>query len=180
MATFKAVVEKHHKKTDGTFNVKIRVTHKRVVKYMATSLFVTKEEVTKSTKIKNQAVLDVLEETVRKYRNACNALGERLDAMTADQVVDYLKRVGKGDVFRLDFIKFGEEVVASLKKNGRPGTASCYGITLNALKRFTGRESLDISEITVSFLEGFIDWINEQPPPAKPEKGRPCSITLHV
>jgi integrase len=171
MATFKAVVEKHHKKMDGTYNVKIRVTHKRVVKYMATQLFVAKEEVTKSMKIKNQPVLDVLEETVRKYRNACNALGERLEAMTTEQIVDHLKRLREESAFRLDFIKFGEEVIASLEKSGRKGTAGCHGTMLGALKRFTGRESLDISEITVTFLDGFVDWINGQPSLQNRERG---------
>jgi cell fate (sporulation/competence/biofilm development) regulator YlbF (YheA/YmcA/DUF963 family) len=48
---------------------------------MATRLFVTGDDATKSMKIKNQAVLDMLDEKVRKYRTACNALGERLDDM---------------------------------------------------------------------------------------------------
>jgi hypothetical protein len=171
MATFKAVVEKHHKKTDGTYNVKIRVTHKRVVKYMATQVFVTKDEVTKSMKIKNRAVPDVLEETVRKYRNACNALGDKLETMTADRIVEHLRKSDDERVFRMDFIKFGEETIALLEKNGRKGTAGCYGIALNALKRFTGRESLDISEITVTFLDGFVDWVNGRPPLRNREKG---------
>jgi integrase len=83
--------------------------------------------------------------------------------MTADQVVDYVKKLSDGCVFRLDFLKYGEEVIGSMKKNGRTGTAGNYAITLNAIRRFTGRESLDISEITVAFLEDFVAWIKEHP-----------------
>jgi integrase len=171
MATFKAVVQKHHKKEDGTYNVKIRVTHRRVVKYMATRLFVTKEDITKSMKIKNQAVLDMLDETVRKYRTACNALGERLDDMTAEQVVEYVKKPEGEPVFRLDFMAFGGEVIESMKKAGRTGSANNYAITLNAVRRFTGRETLDISEVTVTFLEDFTAWIGDNPFNTNRERG---------
>jgi hypothetical protein len=38
MATFKAVVMAHHKKEDGTYNVKIRVAHNRVTRYIKTNI----------------------------------------------------------------------------------------------------------------------------------------------
>ena len=50
--TFKAVIT--NKKKDGTYNVKIRVTHNRVNKYIQTIYFVTKDELTSPLKIKDQ------------------------------------------------------------------------------------------------------------------------------
>lgn len=45
MATFKVVVLPHHKKEDGTYNVKIRVTQARKSKYIKTSQFVSAQDI---------------------------------------------------------------------------------------------------------------------------------------
>ena len=56
MAVIKAVVYKHHKKEDGTFNVKIRVMHKREKTYIATPFFVTKSELNRKYEIVDNLV----------------------------------------------------------------------------------------------------------------------------
>lgn len=53
MATLKYEVLKHNMRKDKTWNVVIRVTHKRVMKYIPTTVFVTRDELTSSFKIKN-------------------------------------------------------------------------------------------------------------------------------
>ena len=57
MVTFKAEVYAHQRKKDGTYNIKIRVTHHQKKRYLSTSWFVTKEDLTRSMKIKNQKYL---------------------------------------------------------------------------------------------------------------------------
>jgi integrase len=171
MATFKAVVLRHHKKEDGTYNIKIRVTHNRAVRYLPTRMFLTRHEITGKMKIKDQSVIDALDQTVKKYRDACNALGDKLDDMNVDQVVTHIKLPSGGKDFHLDFIAFGRETVTTLREEGREGTARCYEITLNALIRFTGTERLDIAEITTTFLKKFVNWINERPSPSSRPKG---------
>lgn len=52
MATFKAEVYAHQKKEDGTYNIKIRVTHNKKKKYLATVWYVTQKDLTRSLKIK--------------------------------------------------------------------------------------------------------------------------------
>lgn len=42
MATFKYMVRKDKMRSDGTWNVVIRMTHERAVKYLPTSMYVTK------------------------------------------------------------------------------------------------------------------------------------------
>ena len=54
MATFKYEIFKDRKRIDGTYNVKIRVTHNRKLKRIPTSIYVTKEDITKEFKIKSQ------------------------------------------------------------------------------------------------------------------------------
>jgi hypothetical protein len=60
MDTFKAEEYAHHAKNDITYNVKIRVTHKSKKKYPATNIYLTKDDITHSMKIKNRQVLDAV------------------------------------------------------------------------------------------------------------------------
>ena len=48
MATIKYEVLRHNMRKDKTWNVVIRVTHKRVMKYIPTTVFVTRDELTSS------------------------------------------------------------------------------------------------------------------------------------
>lgn len=52
MATFKSLIQKHHKKADGTWNVKIRVTHNRQIKYLATPIYAKADDITRTFKLK--------------------------------------------------------------------------------------------------------------------------------
>ena len=50
MATFKALILSDKQKTDGTYNVKIRVIHNRKIKYISTPFYVGGKEVVKRKK----------------------------------------------------------------------------------------------------------------------------------
>ena len=58
MLTIAPVVLSHHRRKDGTYNVKIRVTWKGVNKYIATNLWCSKDDLTRSLKIKTPAIVD--------------------------------------------------------------------------------------------------------------------------
>ncbi|MDR1199858.1 MAG: transposase, partial [Prevotellaceae bacterium] len=75
MATFKTEVHLHRKKKDGTYNIKIRITHKQKKKYLSTPFFVSEKEVTRTGKIKNQHYLDACEDEIRRYRKICDSVG---------------------------------------------------------------------------------------------------------
>ena len=68
MATFKAEVRQDHLREDGTYPIRIRITHNRKVKRIPTSLYVDKKDVTKAGKIKNAAIVDKLEDIIKIYR----------------------------------------------------------------------------------------------------------------
>ena len=57
MIKIKAEVLKGKQKSDGTYNVKIRMTYKREVKRLPTSIYVRKEDLTKAFKIKNPTLV---------------------------------------------------------------------------------------------------------------------------
>lgn len=185
MATFKAEI--NNRRADGTYNVRIRITHNREVRRMSTHIFVTDEDITRSLRIKNQQVLDQCEDLIRKCRKACNAMEFHMTAMPIDALVtQLLEHLRRGDTFRLDFFTFAAEVISGMS----PGTASSYNIALNCLRRYVGAGSLDISEISASFLGEFERFIEAEPSQqggnradasggvAKPKGGRAVSAYL--
>lgn len=171
MATFKAEVYAHQKRADGTYNIKIRVTHKLRKKYLSTQWFVTKEDLTRSLKLKNQRYIDMIEDLLRKYRMICNSVGEGLDNMSVEQVVELITQKEADKSFDLDIVDYTRNFIAKLDKAGRHGTARTYEVAINSLCRFTGRESVGIKEITVRFITDWIEWIAAQPPRKNRKKG---------
>lgn len=171
MATFKAEVYAHQKRADGTYNIKIRVTHKQRKKYLSTPWYVGKEDLTRALKLKNQRYIDMVEDLLRKYRSICNSVGEGLDDMSVEQVVELITRKETDKPFDLDIVDYTRKFVTKLDKAGRGGTARAYEVAINSLCRFVGRESVSIKEITVQFLTDWIAWIAAQPPRKNCKKG---------
>lgn len=161
MATFKAEVYAHQKKADGTYNIKIRVTQNQKKRYLATVYFITKDDLTRSMKIKNQKYIDACDNIIKKYRSICERVGERLRTMNVDQVVDLINN-DKGDSFDLDFVSYGRNIARQLTENGHSGNARTYANAINNLVKFVGRDKISIKEITVAFLKDWVKWIGDQ------------------
>lgn len=180
MATFKAIVEPHYKRADGTYNIRIRVTHNRRCKLISTQYYVTAEDMTRKLKVKNEMFIDATDEIIKRYREACNRVGEHLAEMTVEQVVDIVKEDGKANyVFYLDFIAYGRSVADRLKSTGHAGNASLYTVAINSLIKFTGREEIGVHEITSKFLQSYLEWIQDSPARENRVKGeRAASLYL--
>lgn len=184
MATFKPEVQ--NKRNDGTYNVRIRVTHNRVIRRLSTNIYVTGDDLTRSLKIKNQSVLDQCEPLLKKCRDFCNTLGFELTTMQIDDLVDRIKTHLEGaDVFHLDFIEYAKQKAADMNK----GTGATYLIMLSALQRYIKRDNLDITEISTTFLRGFEKFLEAEPSQQgsnrktektdiKPKSGRAVSAYL--
>ncbi|MDR1716537.1 MAG: site-specific integrase [Prevotella sp.] len=159
MATFKAEVQ--NKRADGTYNVRIRVTHNRQIRRISTNLYVTGEDLTiKSLKIKNIRIIKKCEYLIQECREVCNDQGFELFNIPIDDLVAKLKnRLQGGDKFYLDFIQYTKDKASGMKK----GTGNIYLSMLSSLKRFIKRESLDISEINTNFLREFERYIITEP-----------------
>lgn len=184
MATFKTEIQ--NKRSDGTYNVRIRVIHNRNIRRISTNLYVTADDLTRTLKIKNQAILDRCESLLKKCRDYCNTFGFEITGMDIDDLVDGLKKHLKGgDVFHLDFIDYTKQKAAQMT----PSTGTYYLIMLNALRRFIKRDTLDISEINTVFLQNFEKFIETEPSQQgnnrkvdkkdiKPKRGRAVSAYL--
>lgn len=164
MATFKAEVYAHQKKKDGTYNIKIRVTHNGEKRYLATPYYIYKEDITQKTcKIKNQHYIDLTDELIRKYRLKCDVWGERLKTVNVDKIVEIITSEDPGGRFDLDFIAYARHFVDKLIQENHEGNAKTYKIAINNLVKFVGRESISIHEINSKFVSDWIEWIKKQP-----------------
>lgn len=167
MATFKAIVSSYLK-DDNTRNVLIYVYHKGKKRYPATNYFLSKDDLTKSMRIKNQMYIDALDEILKKCRTRCNDNASRIGDLDVDQVVELVIDIIEGreetnKTFRLNFIEYGKKYIESLEEQNISGNSKVYKVALNNLEKFVGRDSLDINEITTQFVNDWIKWIRERP-----------------
>lgn len=81
------------------WNVLIRFTHERKVRYISTTMYVTQKDLTASFKIKNHQVIDKCEELIREYQKNIAPLNLELNEMDIDSIVDYSYCQIKSGVF---------------------------------------------------------------------------------
>lgn len=156
MITFNYVILKHHKKEDGTWNVKIRVTYQRKPKYLSTSIFVTKDDLnTKQTKITNKAKLKQLDVKIEEYSLIVEDIAIT-STLNTTKVIEFIKKaIDKKENTEVDFIAFANKVIAKRKKEAAPKedkTAAGYQTVINSLQDFFKSDRILITEINYKSL----------------------------
>lgn len=188
MATFKAVVLKQKKKMDGTYNVKIRITHLRKVAYLQTQINITAKDLSKNLEIKNQAILDITKTIIKEYNNQCNN-NRNLDNLSIQEVIKFLGGK-KSDVKtyvsisniitdELCIIDFGNKYVTNLKLKGKKGTSSIYSAAINSLKRFTGEECINVQRVNYNFLTDYSEFLIKEAQEMDENIKVPRSVSLY-
>ena len=158
MATFKSLIQKHHKKANGTWNVKIRVTHNRQIKYLATPIYAKADDITRTFKLKKN-ITDKTDKIIDIYQNICADLGLRLKSMPIEELISELENGSKPKEGNIDFFSFANEFIVAMEQNGQTGTAQNYKCAIKALKRLVKRDTLYISEINNSLLTDFANML---------------------
>lgn len=153
MITFRYKVNPKQKRRDGTMNVKIIVTYKRQRKMLPTSIYCTKEDITKGGKIKNQEYADQVERILREYRTKASTLGLEYREMTLGAIIESLKEKP------IDFFKFADEYIPTIKVEG---TRRLYKVALNRVEDYTGSRVLPFNLITKGFFMGFEKFLTER------------------
>lgn len=161
MPTFKPVVYAHHKRADGSYNIKIRITHKRKSRWLPTNLTAYACDLTRGHKLRNKDLEWRCSELIREMRSALSDLPLfALEDKDVDWVVKHIKDKLSGRAFSLDFFAFVEEFLSSTKK---PATAALYRTALNSFRAYLGRSSLDVNEINRPMLLAFAEWVENSP-----------------
>jgi hypothetical protein len=95
MATIAIKILKHQKKQDETYNVKIRIIHKRQTCYISTHYFVCNDQLSSDLTLKDSSIYKQLHFTLQKYRVAIGRLSNLLDVYSAAEIKDHLIEADK-------------------------------------------------------------------------------------
>jgi len=155
MATVSAVVYDHHKKKDGTYNVKIRIYHKGVRRLIDTSHYVSQRQLDTKFNIKDKFVLNLLDETLLKYRRVIGEITDKLDLFTVDDLRDHLL----GNEKEIDFMEFCDFYIDQLRKENRNGSANNHRTVRNSLVDYFQKESVLIKEINTNMLNRYMLYL---------------------
>lgn len=115
MATIRPMVNPRQQKKDGTWNVKLILTHNVKKAYIETQYFVTIKQLRKDYTIKDQFILNALSPQLYEYRKKIGDLGEKLNFHSAQSLRDLLIQ-GELRAETINFIEFGWSVVKLIEK----------------------------------------------------------------
>jgi len=164
MATVSAKVFKHHKKEDGTYNVKICIHHQNKRKYIDTVHYVVKKQFTPKLKIKDIFIAELLEKQMFEYRKIISELGDLLDQFSVESLKNYLlereaQKKEAEKVIQINFIQFCKDHIAQLRSEGRSGTADNHRSIRNSLIDYFKRETVLIEEINSNMLFAYAKYL---------------------
>jgi integrase len=164
MATVKGVIIKKEKKKDGTWNVKVRVFHKSVLRYIDTEHYVVKSQLRPDgSTIKDPIVIQQVNLTVDEYRIRIGGLGTSLQYMSTDELLHFLKGGAQStDPDGINVIEFGRNYAIQLKAEKRNTKSANIKTVINALVDFFGLTFIPISEITSRKLKEFENFLRKE------------------
>jgi len=166
MITFNYTILKHHKKEDGTWNVKIRVTYSRKSKYLPTNMFVSKDDLnTKKNVITNKTKSKKLNDLIDEYRSIAENIAIT-STLTTERIIELIKKVlDKKEKAEVDFIAFANKVIMKRKKDAAPKedkTAIGYQTVVNSLQDFFKSDRVLITDITARSLKRYEDYLKTE------------------
>lgn len=153
MATLKAVVD--HRKADGTYNVKIRLTHNRKALYIPTELYITERQMTRSKKIKDPNIISATDSLIDEMRRAMASI-PHIEYMECSQLREALRRkMSEGEAFHLDFFEYADSKIAKMGKS----TASVYRSAFKRLREM--RHMLDVNEVNFKMMTAYRSYLED-------------------
>lgn len=149
-------------KADGSRQVQIRITHNRKNKYLPTSIYVLKNDLTRDgRRIKNPLILENVDSRLRAYREAFLKT-QFSEYLNIDQLISLINDIMGNTSFKLNIYRYMEK----LAKNMEPKTAEGYRTAFNAIRRFAG-DHVDINDITSGWVLRFKTFLETEPPVKK-------------
>ena len=155
MATIKEVVLKHHKKEDGTYNIKYRLTHNRKITYINTNYFAAEKQLKKDFTIKDKFLLSVVSTEIAKYRMRLLELDSVLIHIDVKELASRLNQ--KDENSPIDIIAFARQYISELIEQGRKGSAYPILTVTNSLCDYFGNQKVDINRINSIMLPSY-EW----------------------
>lgn len=165
MATVSWVVFKHHKKSDNTYNPKIRISHNRTSSYISTSIYtelVRFKRNSASGTITSEKIKEELDGLVREYRQIINEHQDVVnECETSKDIVAMIER--RKQRKEIDFIEFARMFI---EKTPNEGTKTVKTTGINSLCHFlnhkNSNEKLLIKDLTSRFLREYEAWLRQE------------------
>ena len=162
MPTFKTLILKHQKKDDGTYGVKIRITHKRETRYIPTEFYVNSKQLTRELEVKDLDILRKLEDKINVYWTIIKKTPD-VETLTVDQLLSLFEREKRYTaIVDIDFIAFSRTHIDNLALSGKKKYADSFKTTVNSLIDFFGRETIPITEINASNLTSYVKYLRTE------------------
>lgn len=154
--TFRPVVYAHHKRKDGTYNVKINVYFNGKERRLPTTIYCTKEDLTRTYHLKQGDAYSKATQEILKMQKAVSELSFfEVEGKDVDWLVAKIKAKLSAASFHLDFLQFAEEYISGMK----PATKKAYSSAINALRTYVGGQ-IDINDITKKKMQDFVSWVD--------------------
>ena len=148
MATFKATVK--YQRSDGYYQVYIRVTHNAKIAYMKTDKVVDKKGVTKDKDIKDPFVMQSCGNIIAHYVEMLNK--RDIKSWTVKEVVNFLEK-GTSDVC---FSDYARQYQAKMIQEGHARNARTYELAYQNMELFADTNKVMFSHMTTNFITGWI------------------------
>ena len=148
MATFKATVK--YQRSDGYYQVYIRVTHNAKIAYMKTDKVVDKKGVTKDKDIKDPFVMQTCGNIIAHYVEMLNK--RDIKSWTVKEVVNFLEK-GTSDVC---FSDYARQYQAKMIQEGHARNARTYELAYQNMELYAGTNKVMFSHMTTNFVTGWI------------------------
>ena len=112
-------------------------------------------------KLKNQKYIDLTDDLIRKYRDRCDRVGERLKTMSVEQVVDLITS-DQNERFELDIVAYTWKVIEGLKASGHSGNAASYITAIRSLVKFVMHSTKRDNKFLLLFHNNHSNQINHK------------------
>ena len=160
MATIKEVVLKHHKKEDGTYNIKYRLTHNRKITYINTNHFAGEKQLKKDLTVKDRFLMSVISTDIANYRMRLLELDRLLIHLDVKELAVRLTQAD--DNSPIDIIAFARHYISELKEQGRKGSAYPILTVVNSLCDYFGSQKVEIDRINSIMLPDYERYLRKE------------------
>ena len=151
MATFKPTVK--YQRSDGFYQVYIRVTHNAKLAYIKTDKLVDNAGLAKGN-IKDPFVLQYCSNKIAYFVELLNKVDT--SSWNVNEVVEYLK-IGSSEICFSDYArKYHDNMI----NEGHERNARTYELAYQHLERYAGTNKLMFSKLTSTFINGWIKTLS--------------------
>ncbi|MDX2303326.1 MAG: site-specific integrase [Microscillaceae bacterium] len=156
------VQDKRIRKQDGTYAIKLRITHNREQKYYPLNIHLTPEDWKKAQSKNPRNQFKELQIYFNKIEQKALEVIRTLDSFSFSSFEKkFIKKTVSQSTDVLSHLKYH---IQYLKEEGQIGNSENYKCTMNSITKFiqnNGRKKLNFSDITPEWLSVYEKWMLE-------------------